>query len=90
MLTLLLIFFLLPVISVEYHVENVGTDEKVVSIVYIMVNDVLDGTIGDKRVIRRFVVLPKRFDDETRFLDFSKIEQRYNCFVWVDLGWAQD
>ena len=47
-LTMLLIFFLLPVIAIDYHVENVGTEERTVSVMNIMVNDVIDGTGGTK------------------------------------------
>lgn len=54
--------------------------------------------IGDVRVDRRFLWLPLKLGDETRWLEFAAIYQRYEetmelaqygleCEDWVDVRW---
>jgi len=33
---------------------------------------------GDKRIINRFLILPKRIRDDKRWLEFVKIQQEYS------------
>jgi hypothetical protein len=43
---------------------------------------------GTRRVITRFLLFPKTFSGETRWLEFAQISQMYICGVWEDVKWA--
>jgi hypothetical protein len=43
--------------------------------------------IGDTRVVKRFLLFPKEIDGEYRWLEVSRIEQRYERdYISVGLG----
>ena len=45
---------------------------------------------GDERIVEKFLILPKRIDDEIRWLEIVKIHQVYTSKtirIASDLGW---
>jgi hypothetical protein len=42
---------------------------------------------GDVRIIKRFALFPINTPHETRWLEFVRIEQRYEGYNWADDGW---
>lgn len=42
---------------------------------------------GDKRIINKFLFLPRTIRNETRWLSFEKIEQKYMNNSWQDIAW---
>jgi len=63
-------------------------------------------SVGDKRIIRKFLIIPRYFDREWRWMEFAHIEQTYykltNLSIgieiweaiwktgWENVGWADD
>lgn len=47
-IVLVLVASLMPIFNISYHVEGVGTESRVVSIVNIIVGDVVNGTLGTR------------------------------------------
>lgn len=43
---------------------------------------------GDMRVIKRFLVLPKKINNEIRWLETAYIKQGYSGYEWVDCDWV--
>jgi hypothetical protein len=56
--------------------------------------------VGEKRIIKKFLFLPKTIKGETRWLEWVTIEQQYldspgdiiiiDCPVWIDIDWIND
>ena len=51
---------------------------------------------GDTRVIKKFLFLPKTLNDETRWLEISRIKQQFDYYfdfiipwyMWLDETWV--
>ena len=53
---------------------------------------------GDKRIVKRFLLFPKRIKDERRWLETATWEQEYcfyyatyrygDSYCWVDIRWV--
>ena len=45
---------------------------------------------NDKRVVKKFLFLPKTLGNETRLWEFAEIEQRYAFYGWYNHKWAKE
>lgn len=45
---------------------------------------------GDVRIVRKFLLFPKRIGREVRWLEFANIEQKYHFykFYWADIRYV--
>lgn len=43
--------------------------------------------LGAKRIISKFLILPKTLDNETRFLERGLILQTFGLSGWYDVSW---
>lgn len=45
---------------------------------------------NDNRVLRKFLLLPTRINEEVRWLCFANIQQRYEAENYADDGWHNE